>query len=110
MEINAVLLQKRMHFNPGIESQHLANSGLRQPLRAVALKGQCLKCDPRRVLALASDLPCEIVRDIERDFHGIKNSTRCGRLRNVCFEGAQYKTLSAAAGVACEGTDHLSRS
>jgi hypothetical protein len=28
----------------------------------------------------------------------------------LCLEGAQYKTLSAASGVACEGTRHLSRS
>jgi hypothetical protein len=27
-----------------------------------------------------------------------------------CFEGAPYKTLSAASGVACKGTRHLSRS
>jgi len=31
-------------------------------------------------------------------------------LPTPCFEGAQYKTLSAAPGVAYEGTRHLSRS
>ncbi len=37
---------------------------------------------------------------------------RPGRLElpTLCLEGAPYKTLSAASGVACEQTRHLSRS
>ena len=45
-----MLLQKSMHFHPSLESQHLANGGLRQSFGTVAFKGQCLKRNPRRVL------------------------------------------------------------
>ena len=67
-----MLLQKRVHFHPGLESQHLANGGFRQPFSAVAFQGQCLKRDPRRVTALESDFPGKIVRDVERDLHRIR--------------------------------------
>ena len=78
-----MLLQKSMHFHPGLESQHPANGGLRQSFGTVAFKGQCLKRNPRRVLALGSDLPCNLVRDVESDLHRIKDSIRSGHPRNV---------------------------
>jgi hypothetical protein len=41
-----------------------------------------------------------------------QRNERCRRIRpwNSCFEGAQYKNLSAASGVAYEEARHLSRS
>lgn|SRR6266566_3967608 len=51
MKVDAMVLEKGMHFHPGLKAQHLANGGFRQQLCTVALKGQCLKDDPRRVLA-----------------------------------------------------------
>ena len=49
--------------------------------------------------------------DLANSF-GLNEIARSGRfeLPTPCFEGAQYKTLSAASGVAYEGTRHLSRS
>ena len=42
-----MLLQESMHFHSRPETQHFAYHALRQLLCAVALKNQCLKCDPR---------------------------------------------------------------
>ena len=64
-----MLLQKRMDFDPGIESQHLANGGFRQPLGTVTLKRQRLKRHARGVLAFGSDLPRKLVRNVQGDFH-----------------------------------------
>ena len=56
VKVIAVLLQKHMHFHSRIESQHLSNGGFRQPLSAVAFKDERLKREPRRILALGSEL------------------------------------------------------
>ena len=77
-----MLLQKSMHFHPGLESQHLANGGFGEAFCPVALKGQCLKRDTRRVLALGGDLPCKLVRYLEGDLHGLRIAYvpfTCGR-------------------------------
>ena len=67
-----MLLQKSVHFHPGLESQHLADGGLGQSFGAVTFQGQCLQRDSRRVTALGCDFPGKLVRDVEGDFHRLR--------------------------------------
>jgi hypothetical protein len=52
LKVDAMDLEKGMHFHPGLKAWHLASGGFGQQLCTVALKRKCLKDDPRRVLDL----------------------------------------------------------
>ena len=72
MQVNAMSLQKGMHFHPGLETQHLPQCRFRKEFRAVALQGQRFKGDSRWVFTLSSHLTGKLVRDIESNLHTVR--------------------------------------
>lgn len=76
VKVNAVLLQKGVHFHPGLEAQHLAQRGFGKPFCAIAFEGQGLKSYARWVRTFWSHSTGKLIRNIERDPHGLRIAYR----------------------------------
>jgi len=91
MKVNAMLLQKRVHFHPGLEVQHLPKRRFREQLRTVALEGQRLKSYSRGVLAFRRHLASKVVRNIESNLHTL-------RIAQTAEGGPKHPHAKAACG------------